>query len=78
MASASRSRPPPFIFSLVLSFVILLLGLIAADENEHNLNNGNKGAGFAAMASVLEPGENKLMLEFVGMEREIAMLRRHT
>ena len=35
--------------SLVLSFVILLLGLIAADENNHNLNNGNKGAGFAAI-----------------------------
>ena len=31
-----------------------------------------------AAYSVLEPGENKLMLEFVGMEREIAMLRRHT
>ena len=24
----------------------------------------------------LEPGENKLMLEFIGMDREIAMLRR--
>ena len=32
----------------------------------------------AGSRSVLEPGENKLMLEFVGMEREIAMLRRHT
>ena len=41
--------PAPRYASLVLSFVILLLGLIAADENEHNLNNGNKGAGFAAI-----------------------------
>ena len=27
-------------------------------------------------ASVLEPGPNKLMLEFIGMDREAAMLRR--
>jgi len=27
-------------------------------------------------ASVLQPGENKLMLEFVGVERDLALLRR--
>jgi len=28
--------------------------------------------------SVLQPGENKLMLEFVGIEKDIAMLRRYS
>ena len=28
--------------------------------------------------SALEPGENKLMLEFIGMDKEVAMLRRFT
>ena len=32
--------------------------------------------GAQAGRGVLEPGQNKLMLEFVGMEKEVAMLRR--
>lgn len=52
---------------------------VAPDEAVRSLTSSKAAwTGGAGPASVLTPGPNKLMLEFVGMEKEVAMLRRYS
>lgn len=49
---------------------------LGADDASKTERRQAAWEGDAEGMSVLEPGQNKLMLEFIGMEREVAMERR--